>query len=67
MSSQTERNDPCGCGSGKKYRDCCGTPQLEVASVRVKDVKDVELTPGLTLSDHPKPANEYHLKTGQRE
>ena len=21
----------------------------------------------LTLSDHPKPANEYHLKTGQRE
>ena len=47
MSSQTGRNDPCGCGSGKKYKDCCGTPQLEVASVRVKDVKDVELTPGL--------------------
>ena len=22
---------------------------------------------GHTLSDHPKPANEYHLKTGQRE
>ncbi|HEX9112477.1 MAG TPA: hypothetical protein VF845_13435, partial [Terriglobales bacterium] len=21
----------------------------------------------LSLSDHPKPANEYHLKTGQRE
>ena len=47
MSLQTGRNDPCGCGSGKKYKDCCGTPQLEVASVRVKDVKDVELTPGL--------------------
>jgi hypothetical protein len=47
MSSQTGRNDPCGCGSGKKYKDCYGTPQLEVASVRVKDVKDVELTPGL--------------------
>jgi hypothetical protein len=47
MSSQTGRNDPCGCGSGKKYKDCCGTPKLEVASVRVKDVKDVELTPGL--------------------
>jgi len=44
MSSQTERNDPCGCGSGKKYKDCCGAPKLEVASVRVKDVKDVELT-----------------------
>jgi hypothetical protein len=47
MSSQTERNDPCGCGSGKKYKNCCGEPQLEVASVRAKDVKDVELTPGL--------------------
>ena len=47
MSSQTGRNDPCACGSGKKYKNCCGTPQLEVASVRVKDVKDVELTPGL--------------------
>ncbi len=47
MSSQTGRNDPCGCGSGKKYKNCCGTPKLEVASVRVKDVKDVELTPGL--------------------
>ncbi|MGO8809492.1 MAG: SEC-C metal-binding domain-containing protein [Candidatus Sulfotelmatobacter sp.] len=21
MSSQTGRNDPCGCGSGKKYKD----------------------------------------------
>jgi hypothetical protein len=30
-----------------KYKDCCGAPQLEVASVRVKDVKDVEFTPGL--------------------
>jgi hypothetical protein len=47
MSIQTGRNDPCGCGSGKKYKDCCGTPKLEVASVRAKDVKDVELTPGL--------------------
>ena len=47
MSSQTGRNDPCGCGSGKKYKDCCGTPKLEVATVRAKDVRDVELTPGL--------------------
>jgi hypothetical protein len=45
--SGTGRNDPCECGSGKKYKDCCGTPQLEVASVRAKDVRDVELTPGL--------------------
>ena len=47
MSSQTGRNDPCGCGSGKKYKDCCGAPKLEVASVRVKDLSDFQLTPGL--------------------
>jgi hypothetical protein len=47
MSSHTGRNDPCECGSGKKHKDCCGTPRHEVASVRAKDVKDVELTPGL--------------------
>jgi hypothetical protein len=47
MSSQTGRNDPCGCGSGQKYKDCCGAPKLEVASVRVKDLSDFQLTPGL--------------------
>jgi hypothetical protein len=45
--SVTTRNDPCGCGSGKKYKDCCGAPKLEVASVRVKDLSDFQLTPGL--------------------
>ena len=47
MNNNSGRNDPCECGSGKKYRNCCGTQELEGASVRVKDVKDVELTPGL--------------------
>jgi hypothetical protein len=47
MSSRTGRNDPCACGSGKKYKDCCGAPKLEVASVRVKDLSDFQLTPGL--------------------
>ena len=23
-SSKVGRNDPCPCGSGKKYKDCCG-------------------------------------------
>lgn len=47
MGSKTGRNAPCACGSGKKYKNCCGAPKDEVASVRAKDVKDVELTPGL--------------------
>ena len=24
-SSKVGRNDPCPCGSGKKYKKCCGT------------------------------------------
>jgi len=24
MSNETGRNDPCPCGSGKKYKNCCG-------------------------------------------
>ncbi|MHC5112757.1 MAG: SEC-C metal-binding domain-containing protein [Planctomycetota bacterium] len=24
---KAERNDPCPCGSGKKYKKCCGKPQ----------------------------------------
>lgn len=25
QSEKTGRNDPCKCGSGKKYKKCCGT------------------------------------------
>ena len=47
MSSKTGRNDPCGCGSGKKYKDCCGAPEGEISTMRVKDVNVFELTHGL--------------------
>src|ERR1700757_2563745 len=47
MGGNTGRNDPCECGSGKKYTDCCGAPRGEVESMQVKDVKAFELTPGL--------------------
>jgi len=47
MSSEIGRNDPCECGSGKKYKDCCGAPKDKVERVRLKDLKIVELTPGL--------------------
>ncbi|WP_414146251.1 SEC-C metal-binding domain-containing protein [Campylobacter sp.] len=23
-NNKPSRNDPCPCGSGKKYKDCCG-------------------------------------------
>ena len=27
MMQRTGRNDPCRCGSGKKYKHCCGAPE----------------------------------------
>ena len=47
MSLKTGRNDPCECGSGKKYKNRCGAPKGAVATIRTKDVNDFELTPGL--------------------
>jgi hypothetical protein len=47
MSSDTGRHEPCECGSGKKYKDCCGAPHVEVRSMRASDIGVFELTPGL--------------------
>lgn len=33
MASKPQRNDPCTCGSGKKYKKCCGA---KIASERLK-------------------------------
>ncbi len=37
------RNEPCPCGSGQKYKRCCGAPKsdpLELAAGRVRDAQD---------------------------
>ena len=31
MNHKIGRNDPCPCGSGKKYKQCCGKPEAPVA------------------------------------
>ena len=60
MNDDTNPDAPCGCGSGKKSKDCCGTPKPEVTNMRVKDLRDFELMPGLAgaLSASLDPA--YH-------
>ena len=30
MSNKTGRNDPCPCGSGKKYKQCCADPNASL-------------------------------------
>jgi hypothetical protein len=29
------RNQPCPCGSGKKYKRCCGNPLKKVSSISI--------------------------------
>ena len=35
MNKEIGRNDPCPCGSGKKYKKCCGQPGMGKHSVQV--------------------------------
>jgi SEC-C motif len=35
MSKEIRRNDPCTCGSGKKYKKCCGSPKLSSRNISI--------------------------------
>ncbi|MFH1992499.1 MAG: SEC-C metal-binding domain-containing protein, partial [Pseudomonadota bacterium] len=37
MSKKTGRNDPCPCGSGKKYKKCCGADLSEGGFVQTPE------------------------------
>jgi len=37
MSKKTGRNDPCPCGSGKKYKKCCGLSQTQGGFVQTPE------------------------------
>ena len=35
MRKEIGRNDPCPCGSGKKYKKCCGKPGMSARNISV--------------------------------
>ena len=37
MVKKASRNDPCPCGSGKKYKKCCGQPGMARHTVTILD------------------------------
>jgi radical SAM superfamily enzyme YgiQ (UPF0313 family) len=39
MANKIGRNDPCPCGSGKKYKQCCGRPQQPAQVVYLHPAK----------------------------
>lgn len=36
MTEKTGRNDPCPCGSGKKYKQCCWNKRLPLGKRKFK-------------------------------
>ncbi len=40
--TKVKRNDPCPCGSGKKYKKCCMNKQQAASSATRKDEKDYQ-------------------------
>lgn len=49
MSQTTGRNDPCPCGSGKKYKKCCLAQEVGLPKVRKKSIEAI-----FTLSEAEK-------------
>ncbi|TFE03910.1 YecA family protein [Jeotgalibacillus salarius] len=38
------RNEPCPCGSGKKYKKCCANKVVNIETILVKDQMDLQLS-----------------------
>ena len=52
MSKKVGRNDPCPCGSGKKYKKCCGTAGAEEPEEeKLEDVRVVLNLPPYARAD----------------
>lgn len=69
MNDKIGRNDPCPCGSGKKYKSCCiNTPQskpLKFKATVISQAKQVDLmsrTFGTQIAEAEKLAQEQSQK-----
>ncbi|MFH1124866.1 MAG: SEC-C metal-binding domain-containing protein [Pseudomonadota bacterium] len=49
--AKIKRNDPCPCGSGKKYKKCCLPLHEESSAKQQQDAGAFSLTPGFTDLD----------------
>ena len=49
MNVKMSRNDPCPCGSGKKYKKCCGQHKFEPPATTANAVRPADMRQLLTL------------------
>ena len=49
----TGRNEPCPCGSGRKYKQCCGNSESQSSVLAASSTRDAALAKLLTFAFHP--------------
>jgi hypothetical protein len=49
----TGRNEPCPCGSGRKYKHCCGNGESQSKALIASRIRDSALAKLLTFAFHP--------------
>lgn len=59
------RNDPCSCGSGKKYKKCCGTEGTDLVDMIVNEELDRVLVG--YFNDYPKDTDRQEMMQTMRE
>lgn len=59
------RNDPCSCGSGKKYKKCCGSKGTDLVEMLVNEELDRVLID--YFADYPKGENRSEMIRLMRE
>jgi SEC-C motif len=50
---KTGRNEPCPCGSGRKYKNCCGNGESQSSALVASRTRDSALAKLLTFAFHP--------------
>lgn len=51
--SKAGRNDPCPCGSGKKYKKCCRSKEEEAATLRRDEEQAVDIALSWLITTYP--------------
>lgn len=51
--SKAGRNDPCPCGSGKKYKKCCRAKEEEAAALRRDEEQAVDIALSWLITTYP--------------
>lgn len=54
------RNDPCSCGSGKKYKKCCGMNEAETALIQEQNLILQSMLQEF-FDNHPRPSQQKSL------